>query len=428
MKIMRRTVRGTERCVFFDGPEEREESMKLIHLSDLHLGKRVNEFSMIEDQEYILRQILDIVEAEQPEAVLIAGDVYDKAVPSAEAVGLFDRFLNRLADGSRKIFVISGNHDSAERIAFGRSLMDRSGVYLSPVFHGPVEGIPVWERNAGREDDPVMIYLLPFIKPIHARKAFPEQEESINSYSDALDAAIRAMDIDPSKRNVLVAHQFVTGASRSDSEEISVGGLDNVNADVFSGFDYAALGHIHNPQQIGERVRYCGTPLKYSFSEAGHEKSVTVTELGPRARSGRETEVADGRPDGLCPLRIREIPLTPVRDMKEIRGSFDQVTDPAYAEQAGADRNYFRIILTDERDVPDAIGRLRKVYPYVMRLDYDNARTRRNREIDSTEAVREQSPEENFDAFYALQNNRPMTEEERRCVRTLIEEIWGGEA
>ena len=193
MKIMRRTVRGTERCVFFDGPEEREESMKLIHLSDLHLGKRVNEFSMIEDQEYILRQILDIVEAEQPEAVLIAGDVYDKAVPSAEAVGLFDRFLNRLADGSRKIFVISGNHDSAERIAFGRSLMDRSGVYLSPVFHGPVEGIPVWERNAGREDDPVMIYLLPFIKPIHARKAFPEQEESINSYSDALDISEYAL-------------------------------------------------------------------------------------------------------------------------------------------------------------------------------------------------------------------------------------------
>ena len=201
-----------------------------------------------------------------------------------------------------------------------------------------------------------------------------------------------------------------------------------MNADVFSGFDYAALGHIHNPQQIGERVRYCGTPLKYSFSEAGHEKSVTIAELGPRARSGRETEVAAGRPDGLCPLHIREIPLTPVRDMKEIRGSFDQVTDPAYAEQAGADRNYFRIILTDERDVPDAVGRLRKVYPYVMRLDYDNARTRRNREIDSTEAVREQSPEENFDAFYALQNNRPMTEEERRCVRTLIEEIWGGEA
>lgn len=399
--------------------------MKLIHLSDLHLGKRVNEFSMIEDQEYILKQILEMIEEEQPEAVLIAGDVYDKAVPSAEAVRLFDWFLDRLADGKRKIFVISGNHDSAERIAFGRSLMDRSGVFLSPVFHGPVEGIPVEDRDGG---EPVMVYLLPFIKPIHARKAFPEQEESINTYSDALAAAIRAMEIDPSKRNVLVAHQFVTGAFRSDSEEISVGGLDNVDAEVFSGFDYVALGHIHNPQQIGERVRYCGTPLKYSFSEAGREKSVTVAELWPGARDEREAGAADGCPDSLCPLRIRELPLSPVRDMKEIRGSFDEVIDPVYAEQAGADRNYFRIVLTDETDVPDAIGRLRKLYPYVMRLDYDNSRTRRNREIDSTEAVREQSPEENFDAFFALQNNRPMTEEERRCVRTLIAEIWGGEA
>ena len=247
--------------------------MKLIHLSDLHLGKRVNEFSMLEDQAYILEQILTIIDAEQPQAVLVAGDIYDKAVPSAEAVQLFDDFLCRLSWRRLQVFVISGNHDSAERIAFGGRLMDGSGIHLSPVYDGTVEPISLTDEWGA-----VDVYLLPFVKPAHVRRFFPEA--SIESYTDAMAVAISAMEIKEDRRNILLTHQFVTGALRSDSEQISVGGADNVDAAVFASFDYVALGHIHRPQSIGrEAVRYCGTPLKYSFSEAGHRKSVTVVEL-----------------------------------------------------------------------------------------------------------------------------------------------------
>ena len=240
--------------------------MKFIHLSDLHLGKRVNEFSMLEDQQYILTEILHIIDTEKPDGVLIAGDVYDKSVPSAEAVALLDDFLVRMSKRSLRIFLISGNHDSPERMAFGGRLMESSGVYLAPVYDGKVTPITLID-----EYGPVKVYLLPFVKPAHVRRCFPEQE--ISTYTDALCVAIEAMNVDPVERNVLVTHQFVTGATRCDSEELSVGGTDNVDVSVFESFDYVALGHIHGPQQVSrETVRYCGTPLKYSFSEAGHEK------------------------------------------------------------------------------------------------------------------------------------------------------------
>ncbi|MBQ2159762.1 MAG: exonuclease SbcCD subunit D, partial [Oscillospiraceae bacterium] len=218
--------------------------MKLIHLSDLHLGKRVNEFSMTEDQEYILKRILNVIDAESPDGVLIAGDVYDKSVPSAEAVALFDEFLVRLAARGLKVFVISGNHDSPERIAFGSRIMEKGGVYLSPVYNGKVEPIRL-EDDFGEVD----LYLLPFVKPAHVRRY--REDAGIQTYTDAVRCAVEDMQIDPSKRNVLVTHQFVTGASRSDSEERSVGGSDNVDAEVFGAFDYVALGHIHSPQNCG---------------------------------------------------------------------------------------------------------------------------------------------------------------------------------
>ena len=225
--------------------------MKLIHLSDLHLGKRVNEFSMLEDQRDILKIILDIIDREEPDAVILAGDIYDKPVPPAEAVQLFDDFLYNLARRDLQIFVISGNHDSPERIAFGSRLLDRSGVHLSPVYHGEVEPVVLEDRYG-----PVCIYMLPFIKPTHVRRYFPD--EGIESYTDAVRTAIRKMGVDRSSRNVLVTHQFVTGAARSESEETSVGGSDNVDAQVFDDFDYVALGHIHGPQNIdSERIRYC---------------------------------------------------------------------------------------------------------------------------------------------------------------------------
>ena len=247
--------------------------MKLLHLSDLHLGKRVNEFSMLEDQKYILSEIIQIVEKEAPDAVLIAGDVYDKSVPPAEAVELFDDFLVRLSRLGTQVFVISGNHDSPERVAFGGRLMDPSGIHMSPVYSGQVQPVPLTDAFGT-----VNIYMLPFVKPIHVRRFFPEAETG--TYTDTLRTAVEQMSVDPAARNVLMTHQFVTGAWRSESEDISVGGTDNVDASVFDTFDYVALGHIHGPQHVGrETVRYCGTPLKYSFSEAGHQKSVTAVEL-----------------------------------------------------------------------------------------------------------------------------------------------------
>lgn len=371
--------------------------MKLIHLSDLHLGKRLNDFSLGEDQEYILNQILGIVEAEAPDAVVIAGDVYDKAIPSVEAVGLFDEFLVRLAKLNTQIFVISGNHDSPERIAFGNRLLDAAGLHLSPVYSGRVEPITL-------EDDfgPVHFYLLPFVKPLHVRRFYPD--DPTDTYTQALSAAVEHMDIDERQRNILVTHQFVTGAARSDSEELCVGGADNVDSAVFQVFDYVALGHIHSPQHCGsEKVRYCGTPLKYSFSEVKDQKSVTVAELKEKGN-----------------LTIRTVPLKPLHELVELRGTFAELTDKSFYEHTTWQTDYTHLTLTDEEDIPDAIGKLRLIYQGLMKLDYDNARTRSNGEITGAEVQRARSPLELFADFYALQNNRPMTQEQLVFVEELL--------
>lgn len=371
--------------------------MKLVHLSDLHLGKRLNEFSLGEDQEYILNQILQIVEAEQPDAVVIAGDVYDKAIPSVEAVSLFDEFLVRLAGLHIHIFVISGNHDSPERIAFGSRLLEETGIHLSPVYGGSVEPVTLEDAFG-----PVDFYLLPFVKPIHVRRFFPE--DPTDTYTQALSTAVGHMNLDEHRRNVLVTHQFVTGASRSDSEEISVGGADNVDSAVFDAFDYVALGHIHSPQHCGsEKIRYCGTPLKYSFSEAKDTKSVTVAELKEKGN-----------------LVIRTVPLKPLRELVELRGTFEELTDRHFYENTTWTRDYVRLTLTDEEDIPDAVGKLRLIYRNLMKLDYDNARTRSNAEITGAQAQDTRSPLELFASFYELQNNRPMTAEQLVFLEELI--------
>lgn len=378
--------------------------MKLIHLSDLHLGKRVNEFSMLEDQEYILKQILAIIDDEKPDGVIIAGDVYDKSIAPAEAVQMFDEFLCSLAERKLQVFVLSGNHDSPERLAFGGRLMDGSGIHISPVYDGTV--IPAeMEDEYGK----VCVYMLPFIKPAHVRRWY--EEETIENYTDAMSVAISHMNVDQSLRNVLVTHQFVTGAERSESENISVGGSDNVDVSVFNGFDYVALGHIHGPQHIGrETVRYCGTPLKYSFSEAGHKKSVTVVELGEKGNIG-----------------VRAIPLTPMRDMREIRGTYMELTKREnYLNTATED--YLHITLTDEEDVPDAIGRLRTVYPNLMKLDYDNERTRNTAHLNLIEDLEKKSPLALFEEFYKKQNGQDMSDEQRAFSASLISSIWEEEA
>ena len=371
--------------------------MKLIHLSDLHLGKRLNDFSLGEDQEDILNQILGIVESEAPDAVVIAGDVYDKAIPSVEAVGLFDEFLVRLAKLNTQIFVISGNHDSPERIAFGNRLLDAAGLHLSPVYSGRVEPITLNDAFG-----PVHFYLLPFVKPLHVRRFYPD--DPTDTYTQALSAAVEHMDIDERQRNILVTHQFVTGAARSDSEELCVGGADNVDSAVFQVFDYVALGHIHSPQHCGsEKVRYCGTPLKYSFSEVKDQKSVTVAELKEKGN-----------------LTIRTVPLKPLHELVELRGTFAELTDKSFYEHTTWQTDYTHLTLTDEEDIPDAIGKLRLIYQGLMKLDYDNARTRSNGEITGAEVQRARSPLELFADFYALQNNRPMTQEQLVFVEELL--------
>ena len=374
--------------------------MKLIHLSDLHLGKRVNEFSMLEDQAFILQEILRIIDEEQPQAVVLAGDIYDKSVPSGEAVQLFDGFLWELSSRKLQVFVISGNHDSPERLSFGGRLMEGSGIHLAPVYSGKVEPV-VLEDAYG----PVNVYLLPFLKPAHVRRYFPEEE--IGTYTEALGKAVEALEIHKEQRNVLVTHQFVTGASRSDSEEISVGGSDNVDASVFDDFDYVALGHIHGPQNIGSpRIRYCGTPLKYSFSEVGQQKSVTMAELKEKGT-----------------LEVTARPLTPLRDLREIRGSYLEVTAKSFYEGRNRE-DYLHITLTDEEDVPDGAAKLRVIYPNLMRLDYDNARTRSRNLPEGAEEPAAKPPLELFEEFYERQNNQPMTEEQIRFSRELMETIW----
>ncbi len=374
--------------------------MKFIHLSDLHLGKRVNEFSMIEDQAYILKKILGIIRDEEPDGVLIAGDIYDKSIPSVEAVGLFDDFLKRLAGQKVQVFIISGNHDSPERLAFGAELIKLSGIHISPAYSGRVEPISL-KDNYGA----VHIYMLPFIKPGHVRSVFPE--ETVESYTDAVRAAISHMDIQESERNILVTHQFVTGAQRSDSEDICVGGADNVDVSVFDGFDYVALGHIHGPQSAGrESARYCGTPLKYSFSEANHHKSATILELKEKGN-----------------LVIRAVELSPLRDMRELKGTYEELTNRKNYEGTRVD-DYLHITLTDEEDIVDAMGKLRVIYPNLMKLDYDNRRTRENRELTGGETEESRTPLELIMDFYEKQNNQPMNEKQKALVSELMEKVW----
>ena len=432
--------------------------MRFLHISDLHLGKRVNEYSMIEDQAYILGRIADIADEEKPDAVLIAGDVYDSTVPPAEAVSLFDRFLVRL---SRAGHPVSGNHDSAERLAFGGRLMEGSGVCIAPPYSGRI--VPQVLSDSFGE---VRIWMVPFLRPAAVRPFFPDLE--IASHTDALAAVISSMEIDPAQRNVFLGHQFVTGASRSGSEEIIVGGEGAVDASVFAPFDYTALGHLHGAQNVrsadhtsevqgsestdirleagsqagtndllevqglesadhlleargpvepsslpeaqnleNPRIRYCGTPLKYSFSEVRQRKSVTIAELGAKGD-----------------LKIREVPLVPLRDMTEIRGSYEEVTLKSFYEGKDFKDAYLRITLTDEDDVPDAMAKLRVIYPYLMKLDYDNLRTRTSLEVGSPADLEKRTPLGLFEELFGFQNGRPMSESQRALAQDLIDRIW----
>lgn len=375
-----------------------------MHLADLHLGKRVNGFSMMDDQEYILNRILEIMEEEQPDGLLIAGDVYDKTIPPAEAVHRMDDFLTAVAAKHVPVFLISGNHDSAERVAFGHQLMQGSGIWISPVYDGTIRHHTLKDRWGE-----VNIYLIPFLRPSVVRSFFPDVE--IEDYTDALRTIIEDLQVDTSRRNVVLAHQFVTAAGAlpetCDSEQLSVGGLDRVDGSVFSPFDYTALGHLHGPQRVGsETIRYAGSPLKYSFSELHQKKSVTVAEL----RAKGETE-------------IRQIPLQPRREMTELRGTFEKILEEA-RKKGEPQTDYYHMILTDETDVVDALSRLREYYPNIMLLDYDNRRTRSQKEVEQLDRVEERTPGELFAALYEQQNGQEMDSDRKEYLDGLIREIW----
>lgn len=374
--------------------------MKIMHLSDLHIGKKVNEYSMLQDQIYILKEILQIIDDEKVETVIIAGDVYDRSLPPNEALELFDEFLYQLSGRNVNVFVISGNHDSPERISYGGRMMTENKIFLSPVYDGNVKPITL-------NDDygEVNFYLLPFIRPADIRRYFPD--ENIENYTDAVKVAIDNMNVDFNERNILVTHQFVTGAELSESEDIIVGGTDNVSGEVFDGFDYVALGHIHREQTVGkDNIRYCGTPLKYSFSEAKNIKSVTILDFNDKGN-----------------IEYSKIPLTPLRDMREIRGTYYELTLKSNYESTNTE-DYLHITLTDEEDIPDAIGKLRSIYPNIMKLDYDNLRTRGSGTVDAIENIESKSPFELFAELFKQQNNQDMSEEQEEIMRNLIDKIW----
>jgi exonuclease SbcD len=311
-----------------------------------------------------------------------------------------DHFLEELVRRNVHVFMVSGNHDSAERLAFGSTLISKSNVFISPAYSGKVAPW-IFEDAYGA----VCVYALPFVKPVHVRMA--HEDCDAHSYTDAVRTAIENMDVDPSMRNVIISHQFVTGALRSDSEEISVGGSDNVDVSIFDGFDYVALGHLHRPQKVGrETVRYSGTPLKYSFSECNDAKSVPVIEM---------REKGD--------ISIRLIPLKPLHDLRVIRGSYDELTLRKNYEGTNTE-DYIHVILTDEDDVLDAAERLRTIYPNLMQLSYDNKRTQASGEITFADNLAAKSPTELFGEFFEMQNNAPMSDAQVAYLSGVMEKIW----
>ena len=376
--------------------------MKILHLSDLHFGKRLNNFSLLEDQYHVNRQIFKLAKDTHIEAVIIAGDVFDRQIPSAGAVQLFDDFLNFWAELNLPVFIISGNHDSAERLSFGAHIFSQNNIYISPVYNGQIEPISLNDAYGK-----INFYLLPFIKPATVRPFFPD--EKINSYTEAVQTVLNNLPLNKDERNILIAHQFVTGAVLSDSEEIVVGGLNNVDAHVFDAFDYVALGHIHTPQTIlRDSIRYCGTLLKYSFSEANQQKCATVIDIKAKGQ-----------------MDITAYPVKPLHDMRKIKGTYAELTDRQ--NYIGTDTDdYILATLTDEEDVPDAIGRLRSIYPNIMQLDYDNIRTRTRNNIEAVDINTSKAPLELFGEFYKLQNNQPLNETQSQVMQDLIAAIWEG--
>ena len=375
--------------------------MKFFHLSDLHIGKQLHLYSLKEEQKAVLNEIIQYAEKEKPQAIVIAGDVYDKSVPSAEAVAVFDEFIRNLSELSLKIFVISGNHDSPERLEFAGSLLEKQGLYIAGL-------PPVKETDRIKkvvlfaEEGEVCFWLLPFLKPSYVRGIFPEKENL--SYTEAVKMLLEREEMDLSVRNVLVIHQFFTASGkepfRSASETVYVGGAGNIDVSAVQNFDYVAMGHIHKAQYVGEeRFRYCGTPLKYSAGESGDTKTLTAVTLGKKGEG----------------IKIETLPLQPMRDVQQLKGRFEELI------RLGTE-DYVSLTLTDEKMPYQPREQLEKVFPNILELKVENTRTKR--EISGFLKEAEQAePCVLFENFYEEIHGISMTEEERQLVREILEKV-----
>ncbi len=350
--------------------------MRFLHIADLHLGKQMNDLNLLKDQEYVLQQVIHIAGEENVDAVLIAGDVYQRSSPQAEAMALFDSFVSQLAEQGKKVFIISGNHDSALRISYFSSLVKNSGVYVTEAFHGEMQHVTLQDT-----DGDITVWMLPFLRPAQVKRALPD--EKISSYQDAIRAVLRNADIDYSGRNLLMCHQFISGCEVCDSEELTIGTLDHIDGAAFDGFDYVALGHIHGPQKVlRDTLRYAGSPLKYSFSEARHKKSVCIVDMQEKGE-----------------VQVRTIPLYPLHDVRLIEGKLDELMQMSYSE------DYVWVTINDELPPPDAKVTLSVNFPNMMKFSVVNSKTKYDLDIRATEAMENKTVAELFSDFYRLQNN-----------------------
>lgn len=373
--------------------------MRFLHTADLHIGKRLFDVSMAGQQREILHQIAGIAIEKQCDAVLIAGDIYDKPAPSAEAMGIFDTFVSELILGGVSVYAISGNHDSGERICYLSGLLEERGV----VFQGKYEG-SLFCKTLSDEYGELDLYMLPFIKPLTVRGYFPEVE--METYEESLRAVLESIDMKDGRRKILMSHQFVIGCSTCDSEEFAIGGLDGISSDAYDGFDYVALGHIHGPQMAGkDTVRYSGTPLKYSFSEAVHKKSVTIVDIKEKGQ--------------VC---CQQILLKPLHDLRIVRGTMAELMEMPYSE------DYVQIILTDEEVAPDARISLSMVFPNMLKFSVENAKTMLEWEASDATNAEDKNPLQMMEDFYCQQNNNVEMSERQRDVLIEILEGMRGES
>ena len=369
--------------------------MKFLHISDLHLGKQMNDLSLLQDQKVVVAQITSIADEQKVDAVLIAGDVYQRSTPQAEAMALFDSFVSGLVALDKKVFVISGNHDSALRVSYFSSLVRNSGVYITEAFDGSLQSVTLEDENG-----PLVLWMLPFLRPAQVRRALPG--EKIVTYQDAVAAVLRNTVIDKAKRNVLICHQFITGSEISGSEEMAVGGLDNIDASLFDDFDYVALGHIHRPQRVGrDTLRYAGSPLKYSFSEHNHKKSVCLVTMKEKG----ETQVST-------------LPLHPLHDVRLVEGTLAEVVAMPYSE------DYVWVTIHDELPPPDARVSVSVTFPNMMKFTVENSRTKYDINVLATQRMEDKSETELFEDFYRLQNNgQPPSEAHIRLLEKVLKEL-----